>query len=190
MLAIARVLRHIGAAGMVPRIDRTVLTVAHAVPGQAGGPAPATHAPGRRNFCGCEHGALPRRDENLARFTTWTHQALARLPEGEHRDVVRRFSHWHLLRRMHGIEQVSNGTYLRSKQTVTVAIDFLTWLDDRETTLQALAQADLHAWQAGGPTTREIASRFLAWAIKTKLVDPQLRMQPHRRGTSPTMSAH
>ena len=27
-----------------------------------------------------EHGALPRRGEHLARFTAWTHKALARLP--------------------------------------------------------------------------------------------------------------
>jgi hypothetical protein len=34
-----------------------------------------------------------------------------------------------------------------------------------------------------------MASRFLGWAITTKLVDPGLRMTPHRRGTSARMPA-
>lgn len=137
-----------------------------------------------------EHGALPRRDELLARFTAWSDQSLDRLPAGEHRDVVRRFIRWHLLRRMNGSPgAVTQGTFLRSKQTTTVTIDFLIWLTARGTTLSQLTQADLDAWQAGGPTTREVASRFLAWAIKAHLVDPNLRMQPHRRGTAHKLSS-
>lgn len=85
--------------------------------------------------------------------------------------------------------EVSEGTFLRSKQTTTVAIDFLNWLTERGTTLDRLTQTDLDLWQAGGPSTREIASRFLGWAITTKLVDPDLRMTPHRRGTSAKMPA-
>jgi len=34
-----------------------------------------------------------------------------------------------------------------------------------------------------------VADRFLRWAIKTRLVRPDLNMQCHRRGTSPRMSA-
>ncbi|GAA4289132.1 Fis family transcriptional regulator [Georgenia daeguensis] len=132
-----------------------------------------------------EHGALPRRDELLARFTTWSDQALDRLPDGEHRDIARRFARWHLIRRMNSAPgTVTQGTFLRSKQTTTVTIDFLTWLTAHGTTLDQLTQADLDAWQAGGPTTRELASRFLSWAIKAHLVEPDLRMQPHRRGTA------
>ncbi|MBC7289801.1 MAG: Fis family transcriptional regulator [Actinotalea sp.] len=132
-----------------------------------------------------EHGALPRRDELLARFTSWSDQALTKFPEGEHRDVVRRFVRWHLIRRMNAAPgEVTQGTFLRSKQTTTVTIDFLTWLTARGTTLGQLTQTDLDAWQAGGPSTREVASRFLAWASRTHLVEPGLRMQPHRRGTA------
>lgn len=135
-----------------------------------------------------EHGALPRRDELLARYTTWSDHALDRLPAGEHRGVVRRFVNWHLIRRMNGTPGgISYGTFVRSKQTTTVTIDFLTWLTARGTTLDHLSQADLDAWQASGPTTREFASRFLAWAIKAHLVNSDLRMQPHRRGTADTM---
>ncbi|MCM3659911.1 Fis family transcriptional regulator [Georgenia satyanarayanai] len=137
-----------------------------------------------------EHGALPRRDELLARFKTWSDQALDRLPEGEHRDIARRFVRWHLLRRMNTAPgEVTRGTFLRSKQTTTVTIDFLNWLTDRGTTLSRLTQSDIDAWQAGGPSTREFASRFLAWATKTSLVDPILRMEPHRRGTAHRLPA-
>ncbi len=136
-----------------------------------------------------EHGALPGRDERLVRFGAWSEQALQRLPEGEHREVVRRFVRWHLIRRMNAMDTVSEGTFLRSKQTTTVAIDFLLWLTEHETTLDELTQSHLDRWQAGGPSTREIASRFLGWAITTKLVDPDLRMTPHRRGTSPKLPA-
>ncbi|XGU20224.1 hypothetical protein ACETU7_04280 [Rhodococcus sp. 3Y1] len=73
------------------------------------------------------------------------------------------------------MESVSHGTFLRSKQTVSVTIEFLNWLTDRDISIDDLSQADLDAWQAEGPSTREFAIRFLAWAVKTKLVarDPQ-----------------
>lgn len=137
-----------------------------------------------------EHGALPRRDERLARFTSWSERALHRIPEGEHRDVARRFIRWHLLRRMNAQDgEVSEGTFLRSKQTTTVAIDFLTWLTDHDLAFPDLTQHHLDQWQAGGPSTREIASRFLGWAIGAKFIDPALRMTPHRRGTSAKLPA-
>jgi hypothetical protein len=136
-----------------------------------------------------EHGALPRRDERLARYTAWAEDALTRLSDGEDRDVIRRYVRWHHLRRMNQMHDVTQGTFLRSKQTVTVAIELLLWLREQDRCLNALTQADLDLWQASGLSTRELASRFLAWAIKTNLVDRDLTMTPHRRGTSPRASA-
>lgn len=136
-----------------------------------------------------EHGALPRRDERRVRYQAWSEQALQRLPAGDHRDLVRRFIRWHLLRRMNAMATVSEGTFLQSKQVVTVAIDFLNWLTGHGLTLAQLTQADLDAWQAGGPTTRKAVTRFVRWAIKARLVSPDLTTTPHRRGTSPKLSA-
>lgn len=82
---------------------------------------------------------------------------------------------------------VSHGTFLRSKQTLTVTIDFLNWL--KNISLATVDQQHLDAWQAEGPTTREIASRFLRWAMGARLVDRTLTMTPHRRGTSTTLPA-
>ena len=68
--------------------------------------------------------------------TAWAAAALLRLPAGEHRDTIRQFIRWHIQRRMTITDQISEGTYLRSKQTVTVAIDFLNWLTtERDTSL-------------------------------------------------------
>ncbi len=134
-----------------------------------------------------EHGALPRRDEHHARYEAWAAQALQRLPEGENRDIMRRYIRWHMLRRMNAMPSVGEGTFLRSKQTVTVAIDFLTWLDGRGRALGQVTQEDLDAWQAGGPTTREVISRFVSWAIKARLIPGDLTVTPHRKGTSPRL---
>ncbi len=136
-----------------------------------------------------EHGALPRRDELRARYTAWAAAAIERMPEAEDRDVIRRYIRWHHQRRMNQMDQVSQGTFLRAKQSVTVAIEFLLWLRSNNRRLDALTQADLDQWQATGPTTREISSRFLGWAITAKLVDRDLTMTPHRRGSSPKSSA-
>jgi hypothetical protein len=137
-----------------------------------------------------EHGALPRRDELAVRYRDWAAGALARVATDGHREIVRRYVRWHHQRRMNSMGTVSQGTFLRAKQTVTVAIDFLNWLTARGAELSHLEQAHLDAWQAEGPTTREVASRFLRWAINSHLVDPALAMTPHRRGTSPRLSDH
>lgn len=136
-----------------------------------------------------EHGALPRKDLYLDRFNDWAPGAIERLAHPDDREVITRFIRWHILRRMNEADGTSRGTFLRSKQTVTVAIDFVTWLRARGVRLEDLTQGDLDAWQAGGTTTRGIASRFLGWAIKTRLIDPDLRLTPHRRGTSPKLDS-
>jgi hypothetical protein len=71
------------------------------------------------------------------------------------RDVVRRYIRWHHLRRMQTQDSVSQGMFLRSKQTVTVAIDFVIWLREHDTDLAGLTQARIDDWQATGPSTRE-----------------------------------
>lgn len=136
-----------------------------------------------------EHNALPRRDELSARFVVWADQALKRITSQNHRDIMRRYIRWHHQRRMNQMDEVTQGTFLRSKQSVTVAIELLNWLTDQGTELTEVNQAHLDRWQAEGPTTRGIASRFLDWAARTRLIDPSLKLQPHRRGTSTRLDA-
>lgn len=136
-----------------------------------------------------EHGVLPRRDALRSRYDDWAKAAIERVVDTEHRDLIRRYIRWHHQRRMNEVNEVAYGTFLRSKQSVTVAIDFLNWLTDGEIRLAELQQAHLDAWQAEGPTTREIAHRFLNWAIKTREAPLGLKMVPHKRGTSSKLSA-
>lgn len=113
---------------------------------------------------------------------------LERVSTDDHRDVIRRYIRWHLQRRMNQMETVPQGTFLRSKQTVTVTIEFLNWLHDHNITLGHLRQEHLDAWLADGPSTRRFVDRFIPWAIKCRLVDPELTIARHRRGTSPKLS--
>ena len=136
-----------------------------------------------------EHGVLRHRDVYRARYDEWSGDALDRLTDPVNRDVIRRYIRWQHQRRINQMDQVSQGTFLRSKQTVTVAIELLNWLTDHGIELGELEQEHLDAWQTTGPSTRLIADRFLSWAIKTRLVGPDLKIQPHRRGTSPRMNA-
>jgi hypothetical protein len=88
---------------------------------------------------------------------------------------------------MNRMETVPHGTFLRSKQTVTVTIEFLNWLNDHGITLAELQQEHLDAWLADGPSTRRFVDRFIPWAIKCRLVDAELSIARHRRGTSPKL---
>ena len=135
-----------------------------------------------------EHGVLPRRDELAARYDDWATGALERVTTVEHQTVLRRYIHWHHRRRMNEMETVPRGTFLRAKQIVTMAAEFLNWLDSCGVTLKDLRQEHLDAWLADGPSTRRIIDRFLPWAIKGRLVDPELIIKAHRRGTSPKLS--
>lgn len=136
-----------------------------------------------------EHGVLARRDTYLARYGEWSEAAIEKVSSPENRDVIRRYIRWHHQRRMNQLTEVPVGTFLTSKQTVTVAIGLVNWLSDREVPLGELTQDDLDLWISTGPSTRLVADRFLSWAIKARLVNRELKVQRHRRGTSPRLSA-
>lgn len=87
------------------------------------------------------------------------------------------------------METVTTGTFLRSKQTVTVAINFLNWLHGRDVTLADVQQADLDLWVNAGTTTHLIIDRFLRWAVDTGAAPSGVTVTRHRRGTSKKLSA-
>lgn len=136
-----------------------------------------------------EHGTLPRRDDFLARYEVWASEALERISDPRNRDTIRRYIRWQHLRRMNQMESVSRGTFLTSKQLVTVAIDLVNWLTDSGVALSQVKQEDLDTWVNGGSTTRLRGDLFLMWAIKAGIVNPDLAIRRHRRGTSPRMSS-
>lgn len=135
-----------------------------------------------------EVNVLPRRDDYLVRFENWIPAAQAALASADHHDVLARFVRWDHLRKMSEKSPVSRTMFLTSKQTVTVAVDFLNWLTKEGIALEELAQDDLDAWATSGKSTRLRADRFLNFARRTRLVDTELMMRRHKRGSSKVLS--
>jgi integrase len=136
-----------------------------------------------------EHGALPSRDEKLARFQSWAITAQQRITTEEHRKVLARYIRWGLEKRLRSMNLVTDSAFLRAKQTVTVTIEFCNWLAaEHDTTVEQVTQAHIDLWQSTGPATREHILRFIRWAIKARLVASDLEVTPHRRGTAPRLS--
>ena len=138
-----------------------------------------------------EHGTLPRRDTYLVRFEAWSDEALNRLPNRATKDVMARYIRWKHLRHMHGMGVVPNGTFLRAKQYVTVAIDLVLWLNERGASLEDLNQAQLDYWISSGrgSSTRRLAAGFVSWAGRARLVAPGLKIAPNPRGGSEKLDA-
>ncbi|ORI25630.1 hypothetical protein BJI47_03080 [Rhodococcus sp. 1168] len=132
-----------------------------------------------------EHGVVPPRDRLLATYERWLHDKLATTVDDDSRKIVERFGRWHHLRKLReyaAAGPVRTGSFLRAKQSTTVAISFLNWLNERGTALADCSQHDIDAWYATGPSTRQHAERFLYWARSNKLT-PKLAVPRHTTGT-------
>jgi hypothetical protein len=106
------------------------------------------------------HGCLPPRDPHLAGYERWLAAKLARIADPAQRQLIDRFARWHLLRRLrrHGRDgAVPTGAFLNAKQSTTMAIGLLAWLDQRGAALATTTQHDLDTWFATGPSTRRHA---------------------------------
>jgi hypothetical protein len=115
---------------------------------------------------------LPPRDRRLAAFERWLHTKLEGIGHDEHRQIVARFARWHHLRdlrRQAATGPLADGPFLAAKQSVTVTITFLAWLQQRGQTLAGCTQHDIDAWYASGPGTRHKAERFLYWCRAQRL---------------------
>ena len=94
-------------------------------------------------------GALPPRDEHLARLERWIERTLAEHGDPEQRQLLHRYAIWHLLRRL---RQRTNTTHATHAQAVTVkrhvkaAIALLDGLATRGHTLAGARQA---TWTTG-----------------------------------------
>ncbi|WP_075903990.1 hypothetical protein [Actinomadura sp. CNU-125] len=117
-------------------------------------------------------GALPERNEDLERLPRWLEDKLADVP-ADHANLVRPFAHWHLLRRARvraasRKHPAATGSVLRRR--VTVALNFLAWLDARQIPLGHLQQDDLDRWlEADNRSTHYEIRYFLKWAGARRL---------------------
>jgi len=111
---------------------------------------------------------LPSRDPLLARYDRWLEE---RLPKACGHDddlnIIRQYVAWHQRRKL---EQKSTVSPLRAAQlntatqTLRVAGQFLAWLRESDTALDACKQEQVDEWFATPPTTRTLVRPFLVWA--------------------------
>ena len=123
-------------------------------------------------------GALPPRDEHLARLERWIERTLAERDDPEQRQLLHRYAVWHLLRRL---RQRTNTRYATCAQVVTVqrhvraAIALLDGLGTRGRALADARQADLDTWLTSDQARhRREAGHFVRWARRHKLTSLEL----------------
>ena len=142
----------------------------------AAGKLPVTHqaldADPRRRAAGflrqmlTAGGALPPRDEELARTGQWLGGVLETIEPAAAQRVARAYATWQVMRRL----RASAGRAARPRtytahahRNLRAAAGFLAWLADRRLALAACRQADIDTWLATGPAACQ-AGDFLAWA--------------------------
>ncbi|MBX6391600.1 MAG: hypothetical protein IRZ08_21865, partial [Frankia sp.] len=111
-------------------------------------------------------GVLPARAEYLDRLRPWLDQLLADRPPA-HANLVRPYAEWHLLRRARARARRAEFTPSAARWArghVLAALAFLTWLDERGTTLADATQTDVDNWLHDAAQTRYLLRGFLLWA--------------------------
>jgi site-specific recombinase XerD len=135
-----------------------------------------------------EHRMMPTRgDRRLARFETWLNQRLQTLESTPAiHTPIEQFARWHHLRRLREntdpTRNMANATSC-AKQEITEAGKFLRWLlDQHNTTINDLQQAQIDAYLSEGTTTRSTIRNFIQWrtragiapAFKTRYRTPRI----------------
>ena len=118
-------------------------------------------------------GALPPRDEHLARLEHWISATVAQREDAEQRALLHRYAIWHLLRRLRGRtngRHVTHGQTVSVQQHVRAATTVLDWLTNHNLELGTARQGDLDAWLASEHSShRREAGHFIRWAKRHKL---------------------
>jgi hypothetical protein len=131
-------------------------------------------------------GALPERDEEMARLETFLARLLDSQHDPERRLLLHRYLTWHLIRRL---RSRNNGRPATRQQSLMIrrlsrgTVAFLDWLDARNLTLSSCQQADLDRWHADERAVyREETGRFIRWARASKLTAGYLAAAPRWNG--------
>lgn len=123
------------------------------------------------------HGALPERDEAMARLERRITATLASVPDVDDRRILTRYATWRVLHhlryraREHPLARTATRNATLSLDAATA---LLAWIKDRDIRLDRLPQSELEQWLLHGPArlTYQVAD-FLAWAA-TRHAAPRL----------------
>jgi len=134
-------------------------------------------------------GALPPRDEELARTGQWLTETLQAIGPAADRRLVQAYATWQVMRRLRasaaGTARPRTPT-AHARNNIRAAASFLTWLRSRGITLATCGQADLDQWLDSGPSAC-LARDFLAWAASRRHCQ-QLTIHAPPRPTGPAIS--
>lgn len=134
-------------------------------------------------------GALPAYDPRAEQTRRWIVDAIDRVEDRAHADLLRRYARWHVLRQLGtAAEQkpLTKGQSEAARERITAATLFLVWAARHNTTVADISQLHLDAYLARHPGRATALNGFVSWLrdsrINTKLTVPQ------RKHTLPTIT--
>ncbi|MER7672435.1 site-specific integrase [Kitasatospora sp. NPDC096128] len=132
-------------------------------------------------------GALPERDEHMARIERFLAGLLASQQDPDQRSLLHRYATWHIVRRLRGKNNGRPATpqqFNSIRQHTHAAVAFLGWLATHNLTLATCGQGDLDHWLTDDSATyRWTAGHFIRWARTNKLTTIHA---PAHRWSGPT----
>jgi hypothetical protein len=96
-------------------------------------------------------GVLPRIDKQICSFQRWLITHLATINDPAHTQLIQRFATWEVLPRLRAQAErkpITPASRRFAGEQIKHVTMFLTWLTEREHTLQTCNQADVDAWHA------------------------------------------
>jgi hypothetical protein len=110
-------------------------------------------------------GALPPRDEELARAGQWLASLLEAIEAAADRRLVQAYATWQVMRRLRASAQRNQARTptAHARNNIRAAASLLAWLRGRGITLGSCGQADIDGWLHTSPSAC-LARDFLSWA--------------------------
>ena len=136
------------------------------------------------------HGALPARDEALARLERQVTQLLTGIADREDRRTVTAYATWRVLHRACRRAAQRPATTTATKHataSLRAAITLLGWLAGRGIRLAEIHQSDIDRWLLDGPANLAYqADDFLGWAAQRRIA-PRLTLTRPARTEGPAI---
>ena len=136
-------------------------------------------------------GALPRDTAATRQLMAWATQTISEAP-AEHQQMLRTYTRWVLLRRASrdSSGDIATGAARHVKASLRGLVTFLTWAEEQQTPLRALAQAQIEEFITLR-TARRWLPQFLAWAAERDITpDLDISTLPRREPTISTSEEH